>query len=120
MEGGDLCGSVVLLLFLNGKIDFYYSRVVLLFPSFDFHLDLNLRSVSSVLILLTDRVLLYLRSAGQGHPVCWTFFCISLSVLLVAVRSQLAGSCSIFILGLRPCVDLLERPTNLRFVSSAW
>jgi hypothetical protein len=110
---------VVLLLFLNGKTNFYYSRVVLLFPSFDFDLDLNLRSVSSVLILLTDRVLLCLWSAGQGHPVRWTLFCISLSVLLVAVLSQLAGSCSIFVLGLHPYVDLLERPTSLQFVSSA-
>jgi hypothetical protein len=35
-EGGDLCGSVVLVLFLKGKSDFCYSCVS--FPSFDFGL----------------------------------------------------------------------------------
>jgi hypothetical protein len=50
--GGDLRRSVVLLLFLNEKTDFCYSCV--LFPSFNFGFDLDLRALAWVSLAWFD------------------------------------------------------------------
>jgi hypothetical protein len=47
MEGGDLRGSVVLLLYFNGKINVCYSCVS--FPSFDFYFEVDPRPAASSL-----------------------------------------------------------------------